>query len=142
MLKDFIFDMISQMTLTPVAKVRHRILRMFGGLGGETNILLLDDTERNPSNAVVWDTENHLTFAVPFQDMKPSIYLGKLPMPFTIVLAWPQYVYCWHKTLAFHPWKAGRCVLSCQGKIILICMCTEHLYTYVTLAVKSLKAIL
>lgn len=87
MLKDFIFDMISQMTLTPVAKVRHRILRMFGGLGGETNILLLDDTERNPSNAVVWDTENHLTFAVPFQDMKPSIYLGKLSMPFTIVLA-------------------------------------------------------
>ena len=87
MLKYFIFDMISQMTSTPVAKVRHRILRMFGALGGETNILLLDDMERNPSNAVVWDTENHLTFAVPFQDMKPSIYLGKLSMPFTIVLA-------------------------------------------------------
>ena len=79
--------MISQMTSTPVAKVRHRILRMFGALGGETNILLLDDMERNPSNAVVWDTENHLTFAVPFQDMKPSINLGKLSMPFTIVLA-------------------------------------------------------
>ncbi|XP_027045855.1 DNA-dependent protein kinase catalytic subunit-like [Pocillopora damicornis] len=74
------------MTLTPVAKVRHRILRMFGGLGGETNILLLDDTERNPSNAVVWDTENHLTFAVPFQDMKPSIYLDPF-LPRVVELA-------------------------------------------------------
>ncbi|XP_022778667.1 DNA-dependent protein kinase catalytic subunit-like isoform X5 [Stylophora pistillata] len=75
-----------QMTLTPLAKVRHKILRMFGGLGGETNILLLDNTGINSSNAVVWDTENHLTFAVPFQDMKPSIYLDPF-LPRVVELA-------------------------------------------------------
>ena len=32
----------------------------------------------DPSKAVTWDTNNHLTFAVPFQDMKPNIYLGKV----------------------------------------------------------------
>ena len=39
-------------------------------------MLLLGNPD--PSNAVTWDTNNHLTFAVPFQDMKPNIYLGKV----------------------------------------------------------------
>ena len=39
-------------------------------------MLLLGNTD--PSKAVAWDTNNHLTFAVPFQDMKPDIYLGRI----------------------------------------------------------------
>ena len=67
--------------MTPLAKVRHQILKLLGGLGGQTNKLLLDDTGIEPSKAVAWDSENHLTFAVPFQDMKPSIYLGMITLP-------------------------------------------------------------
>ena len=39
-------------------------------------MLLLGNAD--PSKAVTWDTNNQLTFAVPFQDMKPNIYLGKV----------------------------------------------------------------
>lgn len=54
------------MILIFVVKVRYRILRMFGGLGGEINILFFDDTERNFFNVVVWDIENYLIFVVFF----------------------------------------------------------------------------
>lgn len=64
-----------QTSITPLVKIRHQILRLLGTLGGQTNMLLLGNTD--PSKAVTWDTNNHLTFAVPFQDMKPNIYLGK-----------------------------------------------------------------
>ncbi|KAL9956083.1 hypothetical protein ACROYT_G037506 [Oculina patagonica] len=60
-------------TMTPSTKIRHQILRLLGSLGGQTNMLLLGSTD--PSKAVAWETNNHLTFAVPFQDMKPNIYL-------------------------------------------------------------------
>ena len=39
-------------------------------------MLLLGNSD--PSKAVTWNTIKHLTFAVPFQDMKPNIYLGKV----------------------------------------------------------------
>ena len=39
-------------------------------------MLLLGNTD--PSKAVAWDTNDHLTFAVPFQDMKPNINLGRI----------------------------------------------------------------
>lgn len=64
--------------LAPLAKVRHQILRLLGSLGGQTNMLLLGNKDIDPSKVVAWDTENHLTFAVPFQDMKPNIYLGRI----------------------------------------------------------------
>lgn len=62
--------------MTSLVKIRHQILRLLGTLGGQTNMLVLGNTD--PSKAVTWDTNNHLTFAVPFQDMKPNIYLGKV----------------------------------------------------------------
>lgn len=62
--------------MAPLASVRHQILRLLGNLGGQTNMLLLGSKEIDPSRAMAWDTENHLGFAVPFQDMKPEIYLG------------------------------------------------------------------
>lgn len=30
------------------------------------------------SRAVAWDSAKHLSFALPFGDMKPTVYLGKL----------------------------------------------------------------
>ena len=65
-----------QTNIAPLVKIRHQILRLLGTLGGQTNMLLLGNPD--PSKAVTWDTNNHLTFAVPFQDMKPNIYLGKV----------------------------------------------------------------
>lgn len=65
-----------QTSMTSLVKIRHQILRLLGSLGGQTNMLVLGNTD--PSKAVTWDTNNHLTFAVPFQDMKPNIYLGKV----------------------------------------------------------------
>lgn len=47
-------------------------------------MLLLGNPD--PSKAVTWDTNNHLTFAVPFQDMKPNIYLDPL-LPRIVELA-------------------------------------------------------
>ena len=59
---------------SPMAKVRIRILRLLGGLGGRANALLLSGGSTvDSSKAVAWDTENYLSFAVPFQDMKPNI---------------------------------------------------------------------
>ena len=66
-----------QNTLTPLARLRQYIVRLLGSLGGQTNLLLLGSREIDPSRIVAWDTEKHLSFAVPFQDMKPNIYLGK-----------------------------------------------------------------
>ena len=73
---DFLISL--QSNLAPLANVRHQIVRLLGSLGGQTNMLLLGSGEIDPSRAVAWDTENHLVFAVPFQDMKPNIYLGMM----------------------------------------------------------------
>jgi len=54
------------------------MLHLLGSLGGSINMFLLgSDNVVDPSCAVAWDTTNHLSFPVPFQDMKPTIYLGK-----------------------------------------------------------------
>lgn len=62
--------------MSPLARVRHQILKLLGSLGGQKNILLLGTKKIDPSKVVAWDSENHLGFAVPFQDMKPEIALG------------------------------------------------------------------
>ena len=41
-------------------------------------MMLLGSGEIDPSRAVAWDTQKRLPFAVPFQDMKPNIYLGTI----------------------------------------------------------------
>ena len=68
-----------QEEISPLNKVRRRILMLLGGLGGKCNLGLLGGTEGTSvgSSGIAWDTKQHLSFAVPFQDMKPNIYLGK-----------------------------------------------------------------
>lgn len=41
-------------------------------------MILLGRGEIDLSRAVAWDTQKRLSFAVPFQDMKPTIYLGTI----------------------------------------------------------------
>lgn len=41
-------------------------------------MILLGSGEIDLSRAVAWDAQKHLSFAVPFQDMKPTIYLGTI----------------------------------------------------------------
>ena len=64
---------------SPLNKVRRRILILLGSLGGRCNLGLLGVGEGSlaGSNGIAWDTKQHLSFAVPFQDMKPNIFLGK-----------------------------------------------------------------
>uniref|UniRef100_A0A8C8B914 DNA-dependent protein kinase catalytic subunit n=1 Tax=Otus sunia TaxID=257818 RepID=A0A8C8B914_9STRI len=57
--------------------VRTRVARLLGSLGGQVNHNLITATsaEEMMKKCVSWDTEKHLSFAVPFADMKPVIYL-------------------------------------------------------------------
>ncbi|XP_063779765.1 DNA-dependent protein kinase catalytic subunit [Pseudophryne corroboree] len=60
-----------------LASVRSRVVRLLGSLGGHINRSLVTaaSTEEMIKNHVSWDTEKRLSFAVPFADMKPVIYL-------------------------------------------------------------------
>ncbi|XP_075069595.1 DNA-dependent protein kinase catalytic subunit [Mixophyes fleayi] len=60
-----------------LAAVRNRVVRLLGSLGGQINRSLVTaaSTEEVIKNHVSWDTEKRLSFAVPFVDMKPVIYL-------------------------------------------------------------------
>ncbi|XP_071410665.1 DNA-dependent protein kinase catalytic subunit isoform X2 [Pithys albifrons albifrons] len=57
--------------------VKTRVARLLGSLGGQINHNLITATsaEEMMKKCVSWDTEKHLSFAVPFADMKPVIYL-------------------------------------------------------------------
>ncbi|KAJ3611495.1 hypothetical protein NHX12_021510 [Muraenolepis orangiensis] len=61
----------------PVAMVRLRVVRLLGHLGGRMNrnLVTVVSTEETMKKLVAWDTEKRLSFAVPFADMKPVIYL-------------------------------------------------------------------
>ncbi|KAH0617728.1 hypothetical protein JD844_016251 [Phrynosoma platyrhinos] len=54
-------------------EVRARVVRLLGSLGGQINRNLV--TDEKMKKYVSWDTERLLSFAVPFVDMKPVIYL-------------------------------------------------------------------
>jgi len=63
---------------TPLARLRRRIVFFLGSLGGLNGGMV----ERGPAalqaeKVIAWDSKSRLEFALPFQDMKPSIYLGK-----------------------------------------------------------------
>ncbi len=63
---------------SPLDQLRQRIVFFLGSLGGQINSSLVE-TESAASYAskmVAWDSRNRLLFVLPFQDMKPSIYLG------------------------------------------------------------------
>ena len=64
--------------MSPLMQLRYCIVKFLGDLGGSINKELVKGG-RTPdlSNAVTWDTAKHLSFALPFCDMKPTIYLGK-----------------------------------------------------------------
>ena len=56
--------------------MRLKIITLLGSLGGRVNGDLVRGTEENMANAIVWDTHDKLPFALPFQDMKPTMCLG------------------------------------------------------------------
>ncbi|XP_027494416.1 DNA-dependent protein kinase catalytic subunit isoform X2 [Corapipo altera] len=57
--------------------VRTRVARLLGSLGGQIshNLITATSAEEMMKKCVSWDTEKRLSFAVPFADMKPVIYL-------------------------------------------------------------------
>ncbi|KAF4110944.1 hypothetical protein G5714_007975 [Onychostoma macrolepis] len=62
---------------SPIAAVRRRVVRLLGHLGGQLNRSLVTavSAEDMMKRFVAWDCEKRLSFAVPFKDMKPVIYL-------------------------------------------------------------------
>ncbi|KAF4089760.1 hypothetical protein AMELA_G00069750 [Ameiurus melas] len=62
---------------SPIAAVRRRVVQLLGHLGGQLNRSLVTaiSAEDMMRRFVAWDSEKRLSFAVPFQDIKPVIYL-------------------------------------------------------------------
>ncbi|XP_067887902.1 DNA-dependent protein kinase catalytic subunit isoform X2 [Heterodontus francisci] len=62
---------------SPAAAVRHRVVWLLGSLGGQINRSLVTaaSSEEMMKKCVAWVAERPLSFAVPFADMKPVIYL-------------------------------------------------------------------
>lgn len=62
---------------SPIAAVRRRVVRLLGHLGGQLNRSLVTavSAEDMMKRFVAWDCEKRLSFAVPFKDIKPVIYL-------------------------------------------------------------------
>ena len=63
---------------SPLGKLLQRIVHFLGTLGGQSNTCLVtsESAAAYAARAVAWDSKKRLEFALPFQDMKPSIYLG------------------------------------------------------------------
>ncbi|GAA6219422.1 DNA-dependent protein kinase catalytic subunit [Lates japonicus] len=61
----------------PLVAVRLRVVKLLGHLGGKLNrnLVTVVSSEEMMKKFVAWDSEKRLSFAVPFQDMKPVIYL-------------------------------------------------------------------
>uniref|UniRef100_A0A3B4GU24 DNA-dependent protein kinase catalytic subunit n=1 Tax=Pundamilia nyererei TaxID=303518 RepID=A0A3B4GU24_9CICH len=61
----------------PLVKVRLRVVKLLGHLGGKLNrnLVTVVSSEEMMKKFVSWDTEKRLSFAVPFKDMKPVIFL-------------------------------------------------------------------
>ncbi|XP_039982420.1 DNA-dependent protein kinase catalytic subunit isoform X2 [Xiphias gladius] len=61
----------------PLVTVRLRVVKLLGHLGGKLNrnLVTVVSSEEMMKKFVAWDSEKRLSFAVPFSDMKPVIYL-------------------------------------------------------------------
>uniref|UniRef100_A0A8D3BVD0 DNA-dependent protein kinase catalytic subunit n=1 Tax=Scophthalmus maximus TaxID=52904 RepID=A0A8D3BVD0_SCOMX len=61
----------------PLVAVRLRVVKLLGHLGGKLNrnLVTVKTSEEMMKKFVAWDSERRLSFAVPFSDMKPVIYL-------------------------------------------------------------------
>ncbi|XP_026875191.2 DNA-dependent protein kinase catalytic subunit [Electrophorus electricus] len=62
---------------SPIAAVRRQVVQLLGRLGGQLNRSLVTavSAEDAMKRFVAWDSEKRLSFAVPFKDIKPVIYL-------------------------------------------------------------------
>ncbi|RUS72684.1 hypothetical protein EGW08_019554 [Elysia chlorotica] len=81
------FIVFPQSSSSQLHQVKQRILRYLGGLGGEINQDLLANADLDVSSeAIAWDTYQHLRFDVPFFDMKPVIYFDQF-LPQVVKLA-------------------------------------------------------
>ncbi|XP_034562055.1 DNA-dependent protein kinase catalytic subunit [Notolabrus celidotus] len=69
----------NQLTMedAPLVAVRLRVVKLLGHLGGKLNrnLVTVVSSEEMMKKFVAWDSEKRLSFAVPFADMKPVIYL-------------------------------------------------------------------
>uniref|UniRef100_A0A3Q3GYS0 DNA-dependent protein kinase catalytic subunit n=1 Tax=Labrus bergylta TaxID=56723 RepID=A0A3Q3GYS0_9LABR len=67
----------NQLTEAPLVAVRLRVVKLLGHLGGKLNrnLVTVVSSEEMMKKFVAWDSEKRLSFAVPFADMKPVIYL-------------------------------------------------------------------
>lgn len=61
---------------SPTALIRLRVIRLLGSLGGQVNKELVTSDSEALKKAVAWDTQKRLEFVLPFQDLKPSVFLG------------------------------------------------------------------
>uniref|UniRef100_A0A3Q1ES12 DNA-dependent protein kinase catalytic subunit n=1 Tax=Acanthochromis polyacanthus TaxID=80966 RepID=A0A3Q1ES12_9TELE len=61
----------------PLVTVRLRVVKLLGHLGGKLNrnLVTVVSSEEMMKKFVAWDSEKRLSFAVPFKDMKPVIFL-------------------------------------------------------------------
>uniref|UniRef100_A0A3B4ZYV0 DNA-dependent protein kinase catalytic subunit n=1 Tax=Stegastes partitus TaxID=144197 RepID=A0A3B4ZYV0_9TELE len=61
----------------PLVMVRLRVVKLLGHLGGKLNrnLVTVVSSEEMMKKFVAWDSEKRLSFAVPFKDMKPVIFL-------------------------------------------------------------------
>ncbi|XP_069007483.1 DNA-dependent protein kinase catalytic subunit [Embiotoca jacksoni] len=61
----------------PLVTVRLRVVKLLGHLGGKLNrnLVTMVSSEEMMKKFVAWDSEKRLSFAVPFMDMKPVIFL-------------------------------------------------------------------
>ncbi|XP_065679642.1 DNA-dependent protein kinase catalytic subunit isoform X1 [Hydra vulgaris] len=59
---------------SPLFNLELRVIKFLGCLGGRLSIGILQNAAKF-SKHIVWDTNQHLPFALPFRDMKPTIYL-------------------------------------------------------------------
>lgn len=68
-------------------EIQFRILKIFGQLAGQMSTYLYEITTSNISKEIIsWDTRLHVKFAIPFVDLKPTIYFDTF-MPRIIYLA-------------------------------------------------------
>ncbi|XP_058420517.1 DNA-dependent protein kinase catalytic subunit isoform X2 [Diceros bicornis minor] len=68
---------ISSNEALSLEEVRIRVVQMLGSLGGQINknLITAASSDEMMKKCVAWDREKRLSFAVPFMEMKPVIYL-------------------------------------------------------------------
>uniref|UniRef100_A0A8C5V850 DNA-dependent protein kinase catalytic subunit n=1 Tax=Microcebus murinus TaxID=30608 RepID=A0A8C5V850_MICMU len=68
---------ISSNEALSLEEIRIRVVQMLGSLGGQINknLVTAASSDEMMKKCVAWDREKRLSFAVPFREMKPVIYL-------------------------------------------------------------------